>query len=120
MWWPFGKKKDVAAQLRSQARDVAELVSEAFNTPGHMYNEQRAQAVGGWLTKFEQALENAGRTAFAGKDKPDVVRQVKRTVKTLCEESGKPEYLKRLEGVCGASMRNRFERILRELRAVYR
>lgn len=118
--WPFSRKQDVSVALRRQATELAELLSEAFNTPGSMYGEQRAQVVGAWLSKIQQALEQAARAAYSAKDKPDALRQTLASVKRLCEDCGKPEHLKRLEGVCGPSIRDRFEQVLKALRAVSR
>jgi len=117
---PKGSKQGVRT-LRKYAVAVQDIIDIAFDAPGPLFNEQRRQILSTWLRNFAVNLGAAVSAVETGKDmsgEPISTQEILQGLMRMCDDYGRSDVLKRLEDVCGQSIRSRFEAILRDVRSV--
>lgn len=119
--WPFGKRsKDEETGLGPMAVAVQDIIRNAFDSPGPLYTPERRQILSAWLGNFARNLGAAVSAVETGQDvrgQPISRNQILQGLRRMCDEYGRTDTLKRLEDVCGTSIRCRFEKVLRDVRS---
>lgn len=115
------RKEDTVSQLKSQVIAVQNIVSDAFDQPGPMYNPAREQILGMWFSGFVRNLDAAVSAIERGIDmsgNPITKREIALGLRRMCEEYSRPEVLQRLQDVCGMRTRRAFEEVLKRVRSI--
>jgi hypothetical protein len=98
--------------------EVRELVKRAFEAPGPLYNAERRDIITRWLENFANNLDAAAAALRTGRDvngRPMTRAGLAAAVEQMCSEYTRG--VSRLEEVCGRAVRERFERILANVRS---
>ena len=119
--WPFTRKQtDPAGSLRYHASAVQNIIAEAFDNPGPLCNGERRGILTAWLSNFSRNLNAAVEAVENGKDMRGSrisELQIHQGLVRMCDDYGRADTMKRLEDVCGSSIRKNFDRILCDVRA---
>lgn len=120
--WPFtNKPAQGKSSLRNQSITIQEIVNDAFTSPGPLYSDDRRRIISDWLGNFARNLGAAVTAYETGSDmRGNTIskQQILQGLNRMCNDYGSSATLKRLEDVCGAEIRSRFERVLREVQSL--